>query len=113
MASVFSSKAADPTITLDLSLEMNKKFQEVLEDTLIKNIRLQENIHILGQEISKLQQDLAQAKGVPLEHVVRPTTSNTSMLSVTSDTATNDTYEESTTNSDFTSSRELLGNENN
>ena len=40
MASVYSSKAVDPDMTLDLSLEINKKLQAVLEDTILKNITL-------------------------------------------------------------------------
>lgn len=43
-------------ITLDLSLEMNKRLQAVLEDTLLKNITLKENIDTLGAEISKLKE---------------------------------------------------------
>ena len=44
-------------MTLDLSLEINKKLQAVLEDTLLKNITLKENINTLGQEISKITID--------------------------------------------------------
>ena len=40
MASVYSSKAVDPDMTLDLSLEINRKLQAVLEDTILKNITL-------------------------------------------------------------------------
>lgn len=40
MASVYGSKAVDDTMTLDLSLEINRKLQAVLEDTLLKNITL-------------------------------------------------------------------------
>ena len=40
MASVYSSKAADPDMTLELSLEINRKLQAVLEDTILKNITL-------------------------------------------------------------------------
>ncbi|XP_047518506.1 coiled-coil domain-containing protein 186 isoform X3 [Pieris napi] len=46
----------DPNgITLELSLEINKKLQAVLEDTLLKNITLKENIDTLGEEISRLK----------------------------------------------------------
>ena len=40
MASLYSSKASDSGMTLDLSLEINQKLQAVLEDTLLKNITL-------------------------------------------------------------------------
>lgn len=40
MASVYSSKASDPDMTLELSLEINRKLQAVLEDTILKNITL-------------------------------------------------------------------------
>ena len=40
MASVFSSHQADKDMTLELSLEINKKLQSVLEDTLLKNITI-------------------------------------------------------------------------
>ena len=78
MASLYSSKPGDSgAMTLDLSLEINRKLQAVLEDTLLKNITLkvnlnmwviskldiaaqflvilfQENINTLGNEISKI-----------------------------------------------------------
>lgn len=42
MASVFSgsSQKANSELTLELSLEINRKMQAVLEDTLLKNITL-------------------------------------------------------------------------
>ena len=40
MASVYSQHQQDGTMTLDLSLEINKKLQAVLEDTLLKNMTL-------------------------------------------------------------------------
>lgn len=40
MGSVYSSHQTDGTMTLDLSLEINRKLQAVLEDTLIKNMTL-------------------------------------------------------------------------
>ncbi|KAJ0169897.1 hypothetical protein K1T71_014503 [Dendrolimus kikuchii] len=47
----------DPNgMTLELSLEMNKRLQAVLEDTLLKNITLKENIDTLGAEISRLKE---------------------------------------------------------
>uniref|UniRef100_A0A8D3D8H3 Coiled-coil domain containing 186 n=1 Tax=Scophthalmus maximus TaxID=52904 RepID=A0A8D3D8H3_SCOMX len=43
MASLYSSHPADSGLTLDLSLEINRKLQAVLEDTLLKNITLKVN----------------------------------------------------------------------
>ncbi|XP_052745416.1 coiled-coil domain-containing protein 186 [Bicyclus anynana] len=43
-------------MTLELSLEMNRRLQAVLEDTLLKNITLKENMDTLGEEISKLRE---------------------------------------------------------
>ena len=42
MASLYSSKPVGDsgTMTLELSLEINRKLQAVLEDTLLKNITL-------------------------------------------------------------------------
>ena len=40
MASVFGSSQKDDTMTLELSLEINRKLQAILEDTLLKNITL-------------------------------------------------------------------------
>ena len=40
MSSLYSSKVTDSGMTLDLSLEINRKLQAVLEDTLLKNITL-------------------------------------------------------------------------
>ncbi|XP_078135028.1 coiled-coil domain-containing protein 186 isoform X2 [Sander vitreus] len=54
MASLYSSHPADSGLTLDLSLEINRKLQAVLEDTLLKNITLKENLQTLGAEIERL-----------------------------------------------------------
>ena len=54
MASLYNSRVADSGMTLELSLEINKKLQVVLEDTLLKNITLKENMNTLGQEISEI-----------------------------------------------------------
>ena len=54
MASLYNSRVADSGMTLELSLEINKKLQAVLEDTLLKNITLKENMNTLGQEISEI-----------------------------------------------------------
>jgi len=54
MSSLYSSKANDTGLTLELSLEINQKLQAVLEDTLLKNFTLKENINTLGREIAIL-----------------------------------------------------------
>ncbi|XP_011604585.1 coiled-coil domain-containing protein 186 isoform X1 [Takifugu rubripes] len=54
MASLYTSHPADSGLTLDLSLEINRKLQAVLEDTLLKNITLKENLQTLGAEIERL-----------------------------------------------------------
>jgi hypothetical protein len=54
MASVYSSRVADDKLTLELSLDINRKLQAVLEDALLKNITLKENVDTLGQEIERL-----------------------------------------------------------
>ncbi|XP_043290004.1 coiled-coil domain-containing protein 186-like isoform X2 [Venturia canescens] len=66
MASVYSQRVADDTMTLELSLEINQKLQAVLEDALLKNITLKDNIDTLGEEIARLtikNQQLLQQKG--------------------------------------------------
>lgn len=40
MASMYSSRIADNNLTLELSLDINRKLQAVLEDALLKNITL-------------------------------------------------------------------------
>lgn len=45
MASLYSMHQQDGTMTLDLSLEINKKLQAVLEDTLLKNMTLKVRVH--------------------------------------------------------------------
>lgn len=54
MASVYGSAPRDGSMTLELSLEINRKLQAVLEDTLLKNITLKENLNTLGDEIAKI-----------------------------------------------------------
>ncbi|XP_012288999.1 coiled-coil domain-containing protein 186 [Orussus abietinus] len=54
MASVYNQRVSDDNMTLELSLEINRKLQAVLEDTLLKNITLKDNIDTLGEEIAKL-----------------------------------------------------------
>lgn len=40
MASLYNQHSQDGGMTLDLSLQINRKLQAVLEDTLLKNITL-------------------------------------------------------------------------
>ncbi|XP_068610959.1 coiled-coil domain-containing protein 186 [Brachionichthys hirsutus] len=54
MASLYTSHPADSGLTLDLSLEINRKLQAVLEDTLLKNITLKDNLQTLGAEVERL-----------------------------------------------------------
>uniref|UniRef100_A0A8C4HZ71 Si:ch211-225b10.4 n=1 Tax=Dicentrarchus labrax TaxID=13489 RepID=A0A8C4HZ71_DICLA len=54
MASLYTSHPADSGLTLDLSLEINRKLQAVLEDTLLKNITLKVRKGKLGAEIATL-----------------------------------------------------------
>ncbi|KAM9817373.1 coiled-coil domain-containing protein 186 [Neosynchiropus ocellatus] len=54
MASLYTSHPADSGLTLDLSLEINRKLQAVLEDTLLKNITLKESLQTLGAEVERL-----------------------------------------------------------
>ncbi|XP_005102302.1 coiled-coil domain-containing protein 186 isoform X2 [Aplysia californica] len=56
MASVYSLHQQDGNMTLELSLQINRKLQAVLEDTLLKNITLKENLDTLGEEIARLSQ---------------------------------------------------------
>ncbi|KAJ8942987.1 hypothetical protein NQ318_001711 [Aromia moschata] len=53
MASLYSSRVADDNLTLELSLDINRKLQAVLEDALLKNITLKENVDTLGSEIDR------------------------------------------------------------
>ncbi|XP_030764850.1 coiled-coil domain-containing protein 186 [Sitophilus oryzae] len=54
MASMYSNKICDETLTLELSLDINRKLQAVLEDALLKNMTLKENVETLGSEIDRL-----------------------------------------------------------
>ncbi|XP_017127906.1 coiled-coil domain-containing protein 186 [Drosophila elegans] len=62
MAAIYggSSKASGESkaMSLELSLEINKKLQAVLEDTLLKNITLKENLDVLGLEVDNLTRKL-------------------------------------------------------
>lgn len=67
MASLYTSHPADSGLTLDLSLEINRKLQAVLEDTLLKNITLKVNFppsvpHITPQRRKKLNEGLVQCR---------------------------------------------------
>ncbi|XP_062436257.1 coiled-coil domain-containing protein 186 isoform X2 [Rhea pennata] len=68
MASLYTSHPADSGLTLELSLEINRKLQAVLEDTLLKNITLKENLQTLGTEIERLTKHQHE-----LERRTRPT----------------------------------------
>lgn len=54
MASLYTSHPADSGLSLELSLEINRKLQAVLEDTLLKNITLKDSLQTLGAEIERL-----------------------------------------------------------
>uniref|UniRef100_A0AAZ3SRV1 Uncharacterized protein n=1 Tax=Oncorhynchus tshawytscha TaxID=74940 RepID=A0AAZ3SRV1_ONCTS len=54
MASLYTSHPADSGLTLDLSLEINRKLQAVLEDTLLKNITLKKGQN-LGRNLERNQ----------------------------------------------------------
>ncbi|KAL1461710.1 hypothetical protein WDU94_013582 [Cyamophila willieti] len=57
MASLYSSKPVDGGMTLDLSLEINRKLQAVLEDTILKNITLKENIDTLETKLKSYREN--------------------------------------------------------
>lgn len=62
MAAIYNgikSTSSSGDMTLELSLEINRKLQAVLEDTLLKNITLKENLDTLGLEIDKLTRSKA------------------------------------------------------
>ncbi|KMZ00023.1 coiled-coil domain-containing protein 186 [Drosophila simulans] len=67
MAAIYggSSKAGgeNKAMSLELSLEINKKLQAVLEDTLLKNITLKENLDVLGLEVDNLTRKLRTLEG--------------------------------------------------
>ena len=54
MASLYKNSVNDSSMTLDLSLEINRKLQSVLEDTILKNITLKESMDLLGAEIERM-----------------------------------------------------------
>ncbi|CAK9299231.1 unnamed protein product [Gordionus sp. m RMFG-2023] len=57
MSSIFNSTRNDKQMTLSLSLEINAKLQNLLEDSILKIIILKEGMENLGREISKLLQE--------------------------------------------------------
>ncbi|BFZ02366.1 hypothetical protein BsWGS_05404 [Bradybaena similaris] len=57
MASLYSAHQQDGTMTLELSLQISRKLQAVLEDTLLKNMTLKESLDTLGEEIARLSQE--------------------------------------------------------
>merc|ERR1711972_454760 len=64
MASLYGSKVTEGGMTLELSLEINKKLQAVLEDTLLKNITLKDNLSTLGEEVSKMAMERHKEKNI-------------------------------------------------
>ena len=54
---LFGSSKSKP-LPLDVALEANQKLQLVAEDTLVKNIRLQECVDVLGREVAELREKL-------------------------------------------------------
>merc|ERR1719348_2472541 len=64
MSSLYNSKVTEGGMTLELSLEINKKLQAVLEDTLLKNITLKDNLSTLGEEVSKMAMERHKEKNI-------------------------------------------------
>ncbi len=65
MSSMYNQKSLDDGLNLELCLEINRKLQTVLEDTLLKNITLKDNLSTLGAEVARITQKyqaLLQAK---------------------------------------------------
>nr|CDS26469.2 hypothetical transcript [Hymenolepis microstoma] len=62
MAAVFSGDASAPASDLHTSLQLNKKLQSVLEDTLYKNLTLKENVGTLADEIARLKRANSELK---------------------------------------------------
>lgn len=54
MASMYSSRVADNNLTLELSLDINRKLQAVLEDALLKNITLKVGIFLFVNRKNKI-----------------------------------------------------------
>ena len=59
MASVYSQHQQDGHMTLELSLEINKKLQAVLEDTLLKNMTLKVSLGLLSWQELDFQGECA------------------------------------------------------
>jgi len=60
MAAIYGGtvKNSGGEMTLELSIEMNRKLQALLEDTILKNITLKENVDTLGLEVDALMKKL-------------------------------------------------------
>lgn len=54
MSSMYNQKGMDSELSLELCLEINRKLQGVLEDTLLKNITLKDNLSTLGAEVARI-----------------------------------------------------------
>jgi len=50
-------KSNESHMTKELCIEINKKLQALLEDTLVKNLTLKESLDTLGQEIARLSKE--------------------------------------------------------
>ncbi|XP_052772865.1 LOW QUALITY PROTEIN: coiled-coil domain-containing protein 186-like [Mya arenaria] len=76
MGSLYSSHSNDGSMTLDLSMEINRKLQAVLEDTILKNMTLKESLDTLGAEIARLSQENRQLQ-LTMQQKSRPRTNPT------------------------------------
>jgi polyhydroxyalkanoate synthesis regulator phasin len=47
----------------DLQAEINTKMSRVLEDTLMKNLQLQSDMEIMGDEIARLEEQIKDLRG--------------------------------------------------
>ncbi|KAL1239127.1 Coiled-coil domain-containing protein [Trichinella pseudospiralis] len=57
MSNLFSTGMSNKEINLELAVEMLRKLQAVLEDTLLKNITFKESVDTLGEEIARLSRE--------------------------------------------------------
>ncbi|KRZ49110.1 Uncharacterized protein T02_4687 [Trichinella nativa] len=57
MSNLFSTGMSNREINLELAVEMLRKLQAVLEDTLLKNITFKESVDTLGEEIARLSRE--------------------------------------------------------
>jgi len=56
------SALGDGQLTIDLALQIIRKLQAVLEDTLLKNITLKDNMETLGEEIARISRENREIK---------------------------------------------------